>query len=280
MPVAEARRRCPHAIMAPPHFERYEEISKQVMEIFEDFSPTVEPLSLDEAFLDMSGAQHLFGPPETVGKKIKQAVFEATGLNISVGISRTKYVAKVASAHDKPNGLTVVPPHQAVDWLAPLPVNRLWGVGEKTTRKLHSVGLMTIGDIAAADERELRLRLGSVGSRFYQFAHAIDPRRVNRGRTAKSIGSDRTLSEDLTERSDIELHLRRAAERIARRMRSKNYVAKGIRVKLKTTASSIYQSLSDELILEFERRGITYRRLFPTIDGYKPNTGIESSKVH
>ncbi len=235
MPVAEARRRCPHAIMAPPRFGRYEEISKQVMAIFEDFSPAVEPLSLDEAFLDMSGAQHLFGPPEIIGQKIKQAVLDETGLNISVGISGTKYVAKVASAHDKPNGLTIVPPHQAVDWLAPLPVNRLWGVGKKTTAKLHQIGLMTIGDIAATGERELRLRLGVAGSRFYQLAHAIDPRRVNRGRTAKSIGSDRTLSEDASDRSDIEQHLRRAAERIARRMRAKGYVAKGIRVKLKTT---------------------------------------------
>ena len=110
MPVAEARRRCPHAIMVPPRVERYEEVSKQVMDVFGDFSPAVEPLSLDEAFLDMSGAEYLFGPPATMGRKIKAAVFEATRLNVSVGISGSKYVAKVASAHGKPDGLIVVPP--------------------------------------------------------------------------------------------------------------------------------------------------------------------------
>ena len=235
MPVAEARRRCPDAIMVPPRLERYQEVSKQVMDIFGDFSPAVEPLSLDEAFLDMSGSEHIFGPPKTIGRKIKDAVREATRLNISVGVSGTKYVAKVASAHGKPDGLTVVAQDSAVEWLAPLPVGRLWGVGKKTVPKLNRLGLMTIGDIAASDERELRHRLGSAGSHFYRLAHAMDPRRVNRGRTAKSIGSDRTLSRDVSRRAEIELHLRRAAERIARRVRAKSYVARGIRVRLKTT---------------------------------------------
>ncbi|MGI9289148.1 MAG: DNA polymerase IV [Pseudomonadales bacterium] len=246
MAVAEARRRCPGAVMVPPRFERYEEISKQVMNVFGYFSPDVEPLSLDEAFLDMSGSQHIFGPPGIMGRKIKDAVREATQLNISVGISSTKYVAKVASAHDKPNGLTVVPPHLAVEWLAPMPVNRLWGVGKKTMLKLHNLGLMTIGEIAAADERELRIRLGGAGSHFYQLAHAMDPRRVKRGRTAKSIGSDRTLSKDVSRRADIELHLRRTAERIARRMRAKHYVAGGIRVRLKTAT---FEMLSRQIRL-------------------------------
>jgi DNA polymerase-4 len=235
MPVAEALRRCPHAVIVPPRFERYEEISRQVMDVFGDFSPAVEPLSLDEAFLDMSGSEHIFGPPEIIGRRIKAAVFEATHLDISVGISATKYVAKVASAHGKPNGLTVVPSDLAVEWLAPLPVDRLWGVGKKTAAKLHALGLTTIGDIAASDERELRLRLGAVGRRFYELSQAKDPRQVSCGRTTKSIGSDRTLSEDVMHRADIELHLRCAAERIARRLRAKKHVARGIRVRLKTT---------------------------------------------
>jgi DNA polymerase-4 len=170
-----------------------------------------------------------------IGRKIRAAVLEATQLDISVGISATKYVAKVASAHGKPNGLIVVPPDLAVEWLAPLPVDRLWGVGRKTVAKLHALGLTTIGDIAASDERELRLRLGVAGQQFHKLAHALDPRPVNRGRAAKSIGSDRTLSEDVVHRADIELHLRRAADRIARRLRAKSYVAHGIRVRLKTT---------------------------------------------
>ncbi len=239
MPVAEARRRCPDAVMVSPRHERYEAVSRQVMDVLGDFSPAVEPLSLDEAFVDMTGAGHIFGAPATIGRRIKDAVFDATGLCISVGISGTKYVAKVASAHAKPDGLTIVPPGRAVEWLAPLPVSRLWGVGRKTRPRLERLGLRTIGDIAGADECELRRRLGSMGSHFYRLAHAADPRRVERGRTAKSIGSDRTLSRDVSRRVDIELHLRRAADRIARRVRAKGYVARGIRVKLKTTGFDV-----------------------------------------
>lgn len=235
MPVAEARRRCPGAVMVEPRFDRYQAVSEQVMNIFADFSPLVEPLSLDEAFIDMSGAGHIFGPPEAMGRKLKQTVKAATGLDVSVGISGTKYVAKVASAHDKPDGLTIVPQDAAAGWLAPLPVTRLWGVGKKTARKLVDLGFTTIGDIAAARPDYLVDRLGAAGLHFHALAHASDPRRVSRGRAARSIGSDRTLSRDVSSREDIEVHLRRSAERIARRVRAKGYVAGGVRVKLKTT---------------------------------------------
>jgi len=175
MPVAEARRRCPQAIMVAPRFERYQQISEQIMNIFADFSPSVEALSLDEAFLEMTGAEHIFGGPESMGLKIKKAVKEMTHLNISVGVSGTKYVPKVASDHDKPNGLTVVPQAQAVEWLAPLPITRLWGVGKKTAPKLRALGYETIGDIANADERTISLQLGSAGRHFHQLAVLIAP---------------------------------------------------------------------------------------------------------
>ena len=235
MPVAEARRRCPHAVMVPPNFEKYQAVSKEIMDIFSDFSPTVEALSLDEAFLDMTGATHIFGLPREMGARLKQAVLNVTGLHISVGISGTKYVAKVASAHDKPNGLTVVPQAQAKAWLAPLPVTRLWGVGKKTAAKLHHAGLHTIGAIAASDARDLQRSLGAMGQQFYRLANAQDPRKVTRGRSARSIGSDRTLSADVHKPADIKVHLRRSAHRIARRLRAKSYTARGVRVRLKTT---------------------------------------------
>ena len=234
MPVAEARRRCPQAIMVPPRFERYEALSGEIMDIFGDFSPHVEAISLDEAFLDMSGAERLFGPPVAIGRQIKERVRKATGLNVSVGVASTKYVAKVASAHDKPDGLTVVPPTGAVGWLAPLPVSRLWGAGPKTVPRLLELGLATIGDVANADAAFLVERLGATGAHFYELAHARDPRRVRGSRAAKSIGSDRTLGEDISQPEEIERHLRRAAERIARRVRAKGYLARGIRVRLKT----------------------------------------------
>lgn len=235
MPMAEARRRCPDAVIVPPRFEHYQAVSAQIMALFGDFSPAVEALSLDEAFIDMSGAAHLFGEPREMGRRIKAAVREATGLHISVGLSGTKYVAKVASAHDKPDGLTVVPPDQAQAWLAPQPVERLWGVGRKTAPRLHRLGLRTIGDVAAAPVAELVRELGAAGRHFHDLAQARDPRPVHRGRAAKSIGSERTLAADVSRRADIEVHLRRAAERIARRLRGKGYLARGVRVRLKTS---------------------------------------------
>ena len=233
MPVGAALRRCPDAIVVGPRFDRYQEVSSQVMDILADFSPRVEALSMDEAFVDMTGAERLFGTPREMGLKIKQAVREATCLDISVGVASTKYVAKVASAEDKPDGLTVVPADRAKAWLAPLPVSRLWGAGRKTVPRLQALGLSTIGDVATADATALA-RLGSLGAHFHALANARDPRGVRRTRVAKSIGSDRTLVADISRREDIELHLRRAADRIARRLRAKRYVARGVRVRLKT----------------------------------------------
>lgn len=271
MPVAEARRRCPEAVMVSPRFDRYQEISAQIMAVFADFSPRVEALSLDEAFMEMTGAEHFFGPPPSMGRKIKEAVYRATKLNISVGVSTTKYVAKVASAHDKPNGLTIVPPEQAVAWLAPLPIDRLWGVGKKTAAKLNALNIYTVGDIAAMDERALIGHLGHAGGHFHKLAHAIDPRRVSRGRTARSIGSDRTLSENVTSKQDIQRHLLRAADRIARRVRTKEYLARGIRVRLKTSkhklisrqrqlakgcdTADIFYAVACELLNDFDHPG-------------------------
>jgi len=235
MPVAEARRRCPSAIMVPPRFERYQELSAQMMETFRDFSPSVEPLSLDEAFLDMSGAEAFFGTPESTGQKIKQAVFDAVRLHVSVGVASTKYVAKVASGHDKPNGLTVVEPANTVSWLAPLAVEKLWGVGPVTAGRLKAAGISTIGDIAVMDKQTLITRLGSTGVRLHQLANGIDPRRIAKSRISRSIGSDRTLSADVSNPHEIAEYLKRAADRIARRVRAKHLTASGIRVRLKTS---------------------------------------------
>ena len=141
MPMAKARRMCPSAVIVPPRFDRYQEVSATIMKVFSDFSPDVEALSLDEAFLDMTGSEQLFGDPESIGRRLKSAIREATGgLTASVGLSGTKYVAKVASACQKPDGLTVVPPEEAKAWLAPLSVSWLWGAGPKTQARLHQLG--------------------------------------------------------------------------------------------------------------------------------------------
>lgn len=249
MPMAWARRKCPEALIVPPRFERYTQLSRIIMETFEDFSPDVEPLSLDEAFLEMTGAEGIFGTPGEMGRKLKAAVFEATGgLTVSVGISGTKYVAKVASDFRKPDGLTVVRPERARQFLAPLPVTCLWGVGPKTGARLTELGFDKIHQIAEADTEHLQRVLGpGMGPHLQRLARAEDPRRVQRRRRASSIGSERTLAEDVTDRAEIREHLRRSAEAIARRMRRKELTARGVRVKLKTTS---FQSMSRQRLLD------------------------------
>src|SRR6476620_5869966 len=240
MPMAKARRMCPNAVIIPPRFDRYQEVSATIMRVFSDFSPDVEALSLDEAFLDMTGSEQLFGDPESIGRRLKTAIREATGgLTASIGLSATKYVAKVASARQKPDGLTVVPPEKAKSWLAPLSVSWLWGAGPRTQARLHHLGLHTIADVADADVRFLSAKLGSAGLHFHTLAQAEDPRPVIGRRASKSIGSEHTLDEDVREKADIKFHLRRSADTIGRRLRQKNYVDFGVGIKLKTTEFQI-----------------------------------------
>ena len=235
MPMATARRMCPSAVIVPPRFDRYQEVSATIMRVFSDFSPDVEALSLDEAFLDMTGSEQLFGDPQLIGRRLKTAIREATGgLTASVGLSATKYVAKVASACQKPDGLTVVPPEEAKAWLAPLSVSWLWGAGLKTQARLHQLGMYTIGDLARADPRFLSAKLGNAGLHFHTLAQAEDPRAVIGRRASKSLGSEHTLDKDVRNKADIKFHLRRSADTIGRRLRKKNYVAFGVGVKLKT----------------------------------------------
>jgi DNA polymerase-4 len=236
MPMLEARRLCPDALVVPPRFERYQEVSALVMEALGGFSPLVEPLSLDEAFLDMTGSTRLFGTPARIGARIKTAVRECTGgLTASVGISGTRYVAKVASGYRKPDGMTIVPPARMREWLAPLPVSSLWGAGPKTTQRLRALGFETIGQVAEADPSALRARLGSLGERFSALARGLDPREIVASRRSLSVGSERTLNVDVSARSQIEGHLRLSADNVAARLRRSRRLAHGVRVKLKTS---------------------------------------------
>jgi DNA polymerase IV len=235
MPMQRARRLCPEALVVPPRFARYQEISELVMDTLGTFSPLVEPLSLDEAFLDMTGSTRLFGGPSSIGGRIKTAVRERTGgLTVSVGISATRYVAKVASGFRKPDGLTIVPPREMREWLAPLPVSNLWGAGPKTSARLRELGFATIGDVARAEPAKLDRSMGALGRRFFALANGLDPREVVGSRRARSVGSERTLHVDVTARADIEAHLRLAADSVAQRLRQSQRRARGVRVKLKT----------------------------------------------
>ena len=235
MPMSQALRRCPNAVVLPPDFERYRETSAKINEVFHLYSPLVEPLSLDEAFVDMSGAERLFGEPAEMGRRIKRDVREITcGLTISVGVSVNKYTAKVASDFQKPDGLTVVPADAVLGFLHPLPVSRLWGAGERTQQSLTQNGFRTIGDVAAASPEKLRRVLGSMGERFWELSRGIDPREVIPERDAKSIGKEYTLETDVRGASEILPILRTAADNTARSLRKKGLEASGVRVKLKT----------------------------------------------
>ena len=234
MPMQRALRLCPEALVVPPRFERYQEVSSLIMTTLGTFSPSVEPLSLDEAFLDMTGSARLFGSPASVGARIKAAVREATGgLTVSVGISGTRYVAKVASGFAKPDGLTIVPPREARDWLAPLPVSSLWGAGPKVAERLRALGFATIGQVASADPQILAASFGALGQRFVALAKGVDARDVSGSRRVGSLSSERTLNVDIAARADIEAHLRSAAETVARRLRRSARMARGVRLKLK-----------------------------------------------
>lgn len=234
MPMAKAKRLCPQAIVVPPRMEVYAQVSETIMGIFGDFSPAVEALSLDEAFIDMTGAEKLFGPPERMGRAIKDKVYAATSLRVSVGVAPSKYVAKVASDIGKPDGLVVVTPDKVTAFLHPLPIKRLWGVGPKASERLTALGLATIADVAHTDREVLRRALGALGDHIAELAAGHDPREVIPDRDSKSIGAEQTLERDITGSAAIAAHLLHSADRVAHRLRKQGLKARGVRVKLKS----------------------------------------------
>ncbi len=233
MPMAQALRRCPHAIVVPPHSRRYEEISDRVFAIFRRFTPLVEGLSVDEAFLDVTKSRGLFGDGETIARRIREAVREETGLTASAGVAPSKFIAKIASDLKKPDGLVVVRPDEVRKFLDPLPVERMWGVGPKSAERLRAMGFSTLGDLACADSRVLESALGSWGHEVAELARGIDEREVIAEREAKSIGAEETFDEDLTDRKTIERTLLAHCVRIARRLHESGLFARRVTVKIK-----------------------------------------------
>lgn len=273
MAMATARRRCPEAIVVPPRFSRYKEVSQQVMGAFARFSPLVEALSLDEAFLDMTGAASLFGSPVEIGTRIKAAVREATGgLTVSVGVASTKFVAKVASDYRKPDGLTVVAPEEVTAFLHPMPVGRLWGVGPKAEERLRRLGLRTVGDVASASRSFLAAELGSLGEHLHRLSWGDDPRPVVPEHEAKSVGAEETLDEDVLGAEAIRPLLLQAADKVAYRLRRAGLRARGVRVKLKTAAFRLH---SRQVMLQrpTDTADLIYEaalRLLPSFDLEEP----------
>jgi DNA polymerase-4 len=217
---AQAKRRCPNAIVVPPRMEAYSAASRAVFELFEDTTPLVEGMSIDEAFLDVRGLERIAGTPPEIAETLRRRVREEVGLPITVGIARTKFLAKVASAVAKPDGLLVVPPEGELAFLHPLPVERLWGVGRVTAEKLHSRGLRTVGQVAALDEDALVEMLGRASGRhLHALAHNRDPRVVRTGRRRGSIGSQRALGRKPTSFAEIDSSVIAIVDRVTRRLR-------------------------------------------------------------
>jgi len=233
MSMAEALRRCPHAIVVPGRHARYAEVSAQVFAIFRRFTPLVEGLSLDEAFLDVSASRALFGDGAAVAQRIKDAIRAETGLTASAGVAPCKFVAKIASDLRKPDGLVVVPPGEVEQFLAPLPIERMWGVGPKTAARLRAAGLATMGDLGRADPAQLETLLGSWGADVRTLARGVDDRDVQPGWAAKSVGAEETFAEDLTTREALERRLLDQAGRVARRLLADDVCGRTVVVKVK-----------------------------------------------
>ena len=234
MPMARARRACPHAVVIEPDHARYAQVSRGVMALFADITPLVEPLSLDEAFLDVSGAVRRLGSPAQIAQQIRDRVADEQGVSCSVGVASTKFVAKLASGLAKPDGLFVVPHEQTLRVLHPLPVGALWGVGERTEETLHRFGLRTIGDIAHTPVDTLRRVLGEAGGvHLFELSWGRDPRSVVPVQTERSIGAEETFARDVDDPEVIHRELLRLAERATARVRSARLVGRTVSIKVR-----------------------------------------------
>jgi DNA polymerase IV len=230
-----ARRLCPQAIVVPARFSAYAEASKAVYEVFDDTSPSVEGLSIDEAFIDVRGMERIAGSPVEIATRLRQRVLEEVGLPLTVGVARTKFLAKVASGVAKPDGLLVVPPDRELAFLHPLPVERLWGVGVKTSAKLRARGIRTVGDVAELDERFLVRLLGrAAGRHIHALSHNRDPRPVVVRRRRRSIGSQRALGSRRRRSPDeLEAILVGIVDRVTRRLRKAGRVGRTVVLRLR-----------------------------------------------
>jgi DNA polymerase IV len=233
MPLQTASRLCPHGVFLPVRPDRYRELSEQVMRIFAAFTPQVEPISLDEAFLDVTASAAVFGDGEQIARRIKQRVLDEAGLVVSVGVASNKLCAKIASDLRKPDALVVVPSGGEAAFLAPLPIRRLWGVGPQSQQALADYGVTTIGQLAALPESTLRRRFGSHGIDLAARARGIDPSRVEPMHIPKSVGHEHTFEHDLVARQQVEATLLDLAESVASRLRRHRLAAGAVQLKLR-----------------------------------------------
>ncbi len=234
MPMSQALRLCPTAIILPPHYEKYTQYSRAVMRIFQEVTPLVEPLSIDEAFLDVAGARRLLGSPRRIAELVRARVRDETGLTCSVGVAGTKFMAKLASGRAKPDGLLVIPPADTIAFLRPLPVGALWGVGASTQAQLERMGMRTVADIADAPVQVLQRAVGEASARrLHSLANGRDARRVTPESREKSIGHENTFSVDVDDADTLRRELLRLSGRVGERLRSHGLVGRTVSIKVR-----------------------------------------------
>ena len=234
MPISRAKKLCPDGIYVYPRMDRYKEVSHQIFSIMKEFTPHIEPLSIDEAFLEVSGMSTMYSGPKALGRAIKDRVYEQTGLIISAGLAPNKFLAKLASDLDKPDGLVVIPYGREKEILAPLPIKRIWGVGPHTEKRLKAGGFHLMRHIQALpDERSLIPIVGNQARRIWELANGLDDRPVETDRKIQSIGAEETYEEDLTDGSTIELEFRYFANRLSKRLRKRNLLGHTVSIKVR-----------------------------------------------
>lgn len=234
MPISRAKKLCPDGIYVYPRMDRYKEVSHQIFSIMKEFTPYIEPLSIDEAFLEVSGMSTMYSGPKALGRAIKERVYKKTGLIISAGLAPNKFLAKLASDLDKPDGLVVIPYGREKEILAPLPIKRIWGVGPHTEKRLKLGGFHLMRHIQALpDERSLIPIVGNQARRIWELANGIDERPIETDRKIQSIGAEETYEEDLVNGSAIELEFRYFANRLSKRLRKRNLLGQTVSIKVR-----------------------------------------------
>lgn len=278
MPISRAKKLCPDGIYVYPRMDRYKEVSQQIFSIMREFTPHIEPLSIDEAFLEVSGMSTMYSGPKALGRAIKDRVFEKTGLIISAGLAPNKFLAKLASDLDKPDGLVVIPYGREKEILAPLPIKRIWGVGPRTEKILKTGGFHLMRHIQALpDESSLIPLVGNQARRIWELANGIDDRPVETDRKIQSIGAEETYEEDLTDGSAIELEFRYFANRLSKRLRKRNLLGHTVSIKVRyddfTTVSrqKRLDTPSDHEHVLFETALLLWNKLMQDKTSKKPN---------
>ncbi len=275
MPISKAYRLCPQAIFISGHMGRYSEVSDQIFDVLYDFTPDIEPISIDEAFLDITGSFHFYKTPLATCQKIKESIKEKTQLTASIGIAPVKFVAKIASDICKPDGLLEIKQDGLFDFLWPLPVEKLWGVGQKSQLALNAIGIKTVGDLAKIPREKLLETFGVVGEHFYQLANGIDERDVHLNEEMKSVSHEHTFDVDTGSKDVLNDTILWLSEKVSRRLRKYSYKGRNITLKIRlegfktyTRAATLFErtnftdvinQTAKELFKEFFKSGMKVR---------------------